>query len=76
MGAAARGGETIADVGDRFDADQLGDDPLGAWQRATAEVRETAEEPGALDRTVSLSYGDVPARDYIAEVAVDTVIHT
>jgi uncharacterized protein (TIGR03086 family) len=33
-------GETIAQVGDRYDGDVLGDDPAGTWRRAAAESSE------------------------------------
>ena len=34
------GGSTIADVGDRLDGDQLGDDPLATWDAAVAASLE------------------------------------
>jgi uncharacterized protein (TIGR03086 family) len=69
-------GSTIADVGDRFDGDQLGDDPGQAWDRAAAAAREAFSAPGAFDRIVHLSAGDKPAVEYLREMAMDLVIHT
>jgi uncharacterized protein (TIGR03086 family) len=69
-------GETVADVGDRFDGDQLGDDPVGAWDRAVGTAVAAFGAPGALDRTVHLSYGDAPALHYGREMAVDATVHT
>jgi uncharacterized protein (TIGR03083 family) len=43
-------GATTADVGDRFDGDQLGDDPVAAWKSAAAAAREACAAPGALHR--------------------------
>jgi len=69
-------GYTISDVGDRLDGDQLGGDALGAWRRAQADVVKTIAIDGALERIVNLSSGARSAADYLAEVTVDTLIHT
>lgn len=68
-------GATIDDVGDRFDGDQLGDDPVGAWQQAAAAAREAFAAPGALHRMVELSYGRRPADGYCQEMALDLAVH-
>ncbi len=68
-------GATIEQVGDRFERDLLGGDPKRAWQEAADEaVRAVRDVP--LDRTVHLSYGDVPARHYAFELATDHLIHS
>jgi uncharacterized protein (TIGR03086 family) len=68
-------GRTVADVGDRFDGDQLGDDPVAAWDAAAAASAAAFGADGALDRTVHLSYGDRPAREYCREMVLDLAIH-
>ncbi|GII83200.1 TIGR03086 family protein [Sphaerisporangium siamense] len=68
-------GETIAQVGDRFDGDQLGDDPVGRWTRASVAAQQAFAAPGALDREVHLSYGTVPARRYCMEMTSDLAVH-
>jgi uncharacterized protein (TIGR03086 family) len=73
---ALLGGQTIEDVGSRFDGDQLGDDPVGAWDRAVAQSVAAFAAPGAVDRVVHLSYGDVPAGHYGREMALDAAVHT
>jgi len=65
---------TIADVGDRFEGDILGADPQAAWKEAAA-VALAAASPEALGRTVHLSYGDVPAQEYLGQLTADHVIH-
>ena len=69
-------GKTIEEVGNSLDGDLLGDDPLGAWRQASAEVRDAIRASGALERTVQLSSGPTPARDYLSEVLSDQIIHT
>lgn len=69
-------GRTIADVGDRYDGDQLGDDPGAAWDAAATHALEAFGEPGALSRTVHLSYGDVPAENYCREMTMDATVHS
>jgi uncharacterized protein (TIGR03086 family) len=68
-------GKTIADVGDALKGDLLGDDPTGEWERAAKEAAAAAEEPGALERTVHLSFGDFTGRYYVGQVLSDHVIH-
>ncbi|MEW1910695.1 TIGR03086 family metal-binding protein [Kitasatospora sp. NPDC085895] len=68
-------GRTVAEVGDRFDGDVLGDDPVAAWTAAAEASRAAFDASGALGRTVSLSYGDRPAEGYCREMTVDAIIH-
>jgi uncharacterized protein (TIGR03086 family) len=69
-------GKAIADVGDRLDGDLLGDDPKAAWEESAREATASASEQGALDRTVHVSFGDIPGRDYISQLTLDHVIHS
>ncbi|HEU4912248.1 MAG TPA: TIGR03086 family metal-binding protein [Actinomycetes bacterium] len=68
-------GGTVADAGDRFAGDPLGDDPKAAWRSASEQARAAFAADGALDHTVSLSYGETSARDYIWEMTVDATVH-
>ncbi|MDQ3982355.1 MAG: TIGR03086 family metal-binding protein [Actinomycetota bacterium] len=68
-------GRTISDVGDALDGDLLGDDPSGEWDRAAKEALAMVEEPGTLERTVHLSFGDFSGRVYVGQVLSDHVIH-
>lgn len=69
-------GKTIAEVGDRFDGDVLGEDPKAAWRSASAEAVAACLEPGAMDRIVHISSGDTRAEDYILERVGDAAMHT
>lgn len=68
-------GKTIAEVGDRFDGDLLGDNPLATWNAGVAEAVHAAE---AVDSAtiVHLSYGDRTAAEYLHEVGADVLVHT
>jgi len=67
-------GASVAEIGDRFDGDLLGDDPVGAFAKASAEATETsAHVDGA--KIVHLSFGDVPASEYLRQLAADHLIH-
>lgn len=68
-------GATVEDVGDRFDGDQLGDDPVATWQSASAAARESFAAPGAMRRHVELSYGRRPAEGYCREMTMDLAVH-
>jgi len=68
-------GKTVGDVGDEFDGDVLGDDPV-AIAKAAAEAAVTATaEALAEGRTVHLSFGDTPAEEYAYQLAADHVVH-
>src|SRR5829696_6235060 len=41
------GGSTIAEVGDRYEGDLLGDDPKGAWAESSAEAVAAVRADGA-----------------------------
>ncbi|WP_405793245.1 TIGR03086 family metal-binding protein [Streptomyces sp. NBC_01506] len=69
-------GRTMAEVGDAFDGDVLGDDPVAAWDRAAAAARAAFAERGATDRTVRLSYGPTRGGAYCAQMVLDAVVHT
>nr|WP_042180726.1 TIGR03086 family metal-binding protein [Kibdelosporangium sp. MJ126-NF4]CEL14547.1 hypothetical protein [Kibdelosporangium sp. MJ126-NF4]CTQ88912.1 hypothetical protein [Kibdelosporangium sp. MJ126-NF4] len=68
-------GAGLDEVGERFDGELLGDDPVGVWTRASADAREAWLRPGALDRDVHLSYGLVPAAEFGWQMTLDLAIH-
>jgi uncharacterized protein (TIGR03086 family) len=71
-------GLTIGQVGDRFEGDLMGGD-AAAWPRLLASAIEQAHaavtRPGALDRTVHLSFGDAPGHEYVIQLTADLAIH-
>jgi uncharacterized protein (TIGR03086 family) len=68
-------GQTIADVGARFDGDVLGAQPVVVAQAAAADVVEAVERVD-LEQTVHLSFGDFPAAFYLEQLFADHVVHT
>ncbi|MFC8124972.1 TIGR03086 family metal-binding protein [Streptomyces sp. NPDC057302] len=70
-----RDGATIASVGDAFDGDLLGPDPVASWDTASAAAQEAFRAPGALYRTVHLSFGDTAADFYCGQMITDLVVH-
>ena len=69
------GGESMDDVGDAYDGDVLGEDPVAAWRSAITasllawgDVRDPA-------RTVEVSVGPIPLAEYAAQMLVDLVVH-
>jgi uncharacterized protein (TIGR03086 family) len=69
-------GKTIAEVGDAFDGDLLGADPVAAYDTAARAATEAVAADGALDRIVHLSFGDVQAAEYVGQLFVDHLVHT
>jgi uncharacterized protein (TIGR03086 family) len=68
-------GETIEQVGDRYDGDVLGTDPAAAWAEAVGPSVAAFAEPGAVERTVHLSYGDESCREYLTQMVTDAAVH-
>ena len=68
-------GTTVAEIGDRFDGDVLGDDPVGRWRASSRAAREAWLQPGTLEREVHLGRGPVPATRYILEMTLDLAVH-
>jgi uncharacterized protein (TIGR03086 family) len=71
-------GQTIERVGDRFEGDLLGED-ASAWPGLLAfsidEAHAAVARPGVLDRTVHVSFGDLPGQEYVTELTADLAIH-
>lgn len=63
-------GRTIEEVGTAHDGDLLGDDPRGAYRRHSERAIAAAHELDDLERTVHLTYGDFPAREYLMHITV------
>jgi uncharacterized protein (TIGR03086 family) len=68
-------GQTIAEVGDRFDGDPLGADPVAAWRGAADAARRAWLETGVLERSVHLSYGTDRATNYGWQMTLDLAVH-
>lgn len=68
-------GATIEGVGSRLDGDQLGDDPLDAYDRSAEAAAAAFEAPGVLDALCAVSYGPVPGSVYAGHRFIDVLIH-
>lgn len=69
-------GANVADIGDRFDGDQLGANPIAAWDAALLASSNAFGAPGALAGTVMLSSGERPTSEYCWEMTTDALIHS
>lgn len=68
-------GATLEEVGDRFDGDVLGDDPIATWERAAGDAREAFTAAGALDGTIHTTMGEIPALEYTRQMTIDLAVH-
>lgn len=66
-------GNTLEEVGDRFDGDVLGADPLAAWTAARDGALEAVDGP--TDRQVHTSMGMMSAELYLGQLWNDHLIH-
>ncbi|GAA3246234.1 TIGR03086 family metal-binding protein [Pseudonocardia petroleophila] len=69
------GGATIAEVGDRFDGDLLGADPLATYDEAAAAALAAVLAEGTVEGVAHLSFGDRPAREYVLQLSADHLVH-
>jgi uncharacterized protein (TIGR03086 family) len=67
-------GETLSQVGDRYDGDVLEDDPAGAWQRAAETSREAWLQANP-DANVHVSSGLIPLVEYGEQMYLDLLVH-
>jgi uncharacterized protein (TIGR03086 family) len=56
--------------------DLLGDDPFLSWESAADDALSSFAEDDAMKRTVHLSRGPTPAREYAEELITDLTVHT
>jgi uncharacterized protein (TIGR03086 family) len=68
-------GLTVAEVGDRISGDPGDADPVAAFRAAAALAVSAVQGDGAMERTVHLSFGDVPGREYALQLAADHLVH-
>ena len=55
--------------------DLVGDDPLGAFDGAIAMFNAAVDQPGAMDRTISLPFGQLPAPMVLELLKFDLLVH-
>lgn len=53
--------------------DILGDDPRTAFRKAAAQATDALQAPGAMERTVHASFGDISAAHSLAQLLTATV---
>jgi uncharacterized protein (TIGR03086 family) len=68
-------GNTIEAVGDRFDGDVLGSEPLLAYDASAEAAVAAFGAPGALEAPCAVSYGPVPGEVYAGHRLIDVLIH-
>jgi len=68
-------GATIEEVGDEYDGDVLGPDPIRAYDDSAQAAARVFEAPGALEAPCAVSYGPVPGEVYAGHRLIDVVVH-
>ena len=68
-------GKTIAEVGDAFDGDLLGENPKASAMAAADEALTAVAERLPAGGTVHLSYGEEDIAEYISQLVGDHLIH-
>ena len=75
MFTAAFHGEDVQIDPDAPTPDLAGDDPLGAFTKAVDGFMDAIDEPGAMERTVKLPFGDMPAPVVLELLKFDLTVH-
>jgi uncharacterized protein (TIGR03086 family) len=73
--AAVFSGETVAGVGDRFDGDLVGDNPIQAYL-ASIELAKASITPEMLEAHHGVSFGDISGHDYVSQLFMDQLVHS
>ncbi len=68
-------GATITEVGDRFDGDLLGDEPVAVARRAARQAMAAVDQRLPEGVTVHLSFGDAPIAEYVWQLSADHLVH-
>lgn len=68
-------GESLADVGDAYDGDILGDDPHAAWERAITGSLLAWAEVDDETAQIRMSFGPTSRHEYAQQMVVDLVVH-
>jgi len=72
-------GQTPSEVGDRFEGDLMGDD-ASRWPDVVSSSIQKAHavvaQPGSLEQTVHLSFGDTSGPEYVTQLTADFAIHS
>jgi uncharacterized protein (TIGR03086 family) len=68
-------GSTIEEVGDRYDGDVLGDDPVGTARDAATEAVAAVTARLPAGGTVQLSYGEEKLDEYVRQLVADHLVH-
>lgn len=68
-------GQTIEEVGDRYDGDLVGDDPSASYRSSGEAAVAAFNAPGAMDAPCAVSYGPVPGSIYCGHRFIDVLVH-
>lgn len=68
-------GETLAQVGDRYDGEVLGEHPGATWRRAVAGSTMAFGQVRDLGSPVQVSAGQITAKEYAQQMLVDLTVH-
>lgn len=67
-------GKTISEVGDKYERELLGSDPVQAWRHYAAITRDAVENCDVA-AVAHLSYADKSVGEYLLEAGNDQLIH-
>jgi uncharacterized protein (TIGR03086 family) len=69
-------GKTVEGVGNKYDGDLIGDNPLSAYDDAVKRAKRAIAGPLAMEQVCHLRGGDVSGADYLTSMFTDTLVHS
>ena len=73
--SAEQGNVPDEQIGQLMGGDNVGDDPQGAWARASKRAMTAFELPGAMEKIVKLPFGEMPAGVALNIAIFDVATH-
>jgi uncharacterized protein (TIGR03086 family) len=68
-------GKTVEDVGDAYDGDLLGAEPISSAEQAAAAAIDAAAKSPPSGGVVHLTYGDDSIENYLHQLCADHLVH-
>src|SRR5690242_21908043 len=62
-------------LGQLMGGDNVGDDPQGAWATSSKRAMAAFQSPGAMEKTVKLPFGEMPAAIALNIAIFDVATH-
>jgi uncharacterized protein (TIGR03086 family) len=74
--SAEKGSVPDEELGKLMSSDNVGDDPKGAWDKASKRALTAFDKPGVMEKVVKLPFGEMPAGVALNIAIFDVATHS